>query len=81
MSRVYFADVYKEYEVLHRYISRLTERYKAALFDEKLAKTAANENGEADGALQTEKKKLLKVRCKLVSGLFGVSFAPPMLVC
>lgn len=28
MTRVFFADVYKEYECLHKYVSKLAEKYK-----------------------------------------------------
>lgn len=63
MSRVYFADVYKEYEVLHRYVTRLTEKYKNTLQEDKFSNLPSTENGEEPEA---EKKKLLKVRCKLV---------------
>jgi len=69
MSRVYFADVYKEYEILHRYVTRLTEKYKATLMAEKLLKPATQENGgveETEETLEKKKKNLIKVRCKSV---------------
>ena len=75
MSRVYFADVYKEYEILHRYVSRLTEKYKEVLMAEKLMKPAISpENGDTEGSgesMEKEKKNIIKVRCKSVRLIFG----------
>lgn len=28
MSRVFFADIYKEYECLHKYVAKLAEKYR-----------------------------------------------------
>ena len=66
LSRVYFADVYKEYEILHRYMSRLTGKYKQALMEEKLMRPANGGTNENEANMEAEKKKFLKVRCKMV---------------
>uniref|UniRef100_H2YZJ5 DUF4764 domain-containing protein n=1 Tax=Ciona savignyi TaxID=51511 RepID=H2YZJ5_CIOSA len=69
-SRVYFADIYKEYEALHRYVSRLTAKYKDTLNQK------AIEGGEktqsVDGEIQTEKKNVIKVRCKKLAECLGL---------
>ena len=69
MSRVYFADVYKEYEVLHRYVSRLAQEYKKTLEENKNKSQADSDEVEqkTEENLQAEKKKFVKIRCKGVS--------------
>ena len=72
MSRVYFADVYKEYEILHRYVSRLTDKYKQALMEDKIMSQTGQENGntEATEDGDEKKKQFIKVRCKQVRTVF-----------
>ncbi|XP_076802421.1 uncharacterized protein LOC143446594 isoform X2 [Clavelina lepadiformis] len=70
MSRVYFADVYKEYEVLHRYVSRLTEKYKQVLSHEKESQVEKNEGKEEE--LENEKKNFIKIRCKKLAESLGL---------
>lgn len=37
MSRVFFADIYKEYECLHKYVAKLAEKYKQTIEEKKAA--------------------------------------------
>nr|XP_002129102.1 uncharacterized protein LOC100178511 [Ciona intestinalis] len=64
-SRVYFADVYKEYEALHRYVSRLTVKYKDCIQQKAI-------EGTKDALEETEKKNLVKVKCKKLAESLGL---------
>lgn len=55
MARVFFADVYKEYECLHKYVSKLAEKYKQAIETNKT--TSENNEAEAAPSASEEEKK------------------------
>jgi len=66
LSRVYFADVYKEYEALHKYVCRLTEKYQEKLSSVKDDETDEDNKNSAAENLEKEKKRVITVRCKKV---------------
>nr|XP_039248217.1 uncharacterized protein LOC120326061 isoform X2 [Styela clava] len=62
MARVFFADVYKEYECLHKYVSKLAEKYKQAIEANKSEPetseaVAATTASDADKATDGENSK------------------------
>ena len=68
MSRVYFADVYKEYESLHRYVTRLTEKYMDAIeMKETINPLDEIIKTPEELAKEKEEKKKVPVKCKKVN--------------
>lgn len=55
MTRVFFADVYKEYECLHKYVSKLAEKYNKAIESQKISPETTEPKEGEEG--KTEEKK------------------------
>lgn len=86
VSRVYFADVYKEYESLHKYVSRLAEQYFETVNQkksdeeqqeqEKMDTGELNENNPCDDSKNDddkEKPEIVPIKCRKLAESLGLT--------
>nr|CAB3262188.1 uncharacterized protein LOC100178511 [Phallusia mammillata] len=78
LSRVYFADVYKEYEALHKYVCRLTDKYKETIDAQKSEIPEEKKEDDntieqnAKDALDRNKNTMVTIRCKKTAESLGL---------